>query len=59
MKSMFLHMSTDCANSECSTDMGITKSNWEALSEEDKADMINELIGNIGEIWTQEGEREV
>ncbi len=58
MKTMHLFVRTNAVGSECSTDLDVTKSQWDAMSEQEQQDLINEYRADVMESWVQEREQE-
>lgn len=50
-KRMVLHASTDTVGSECTVDLGYTEDEWKKMTEKEQQDSIDELMGNVVEIW--------
>lgn len=50
---MCLYARTNKVGSECSTDLGVTESEWEAMTEEERDDLVKEFLGDIFECWVK------
>jgi hypothetical protein len=54
---MILHVRTNAHGSDCSTEIGLTESQWEKLSEEERDGAVREALGDVFESWVApEGE---
>lgn len=51
---MRLCVSTNKVGSMSDCDLGITKKEWEELSEEDQNDLIQEYLWNVIDVWVEE-----
>lgn len=58
MKTMHFFVSTNSQGSECSTDLEVTKKQWDAMSEHEQTDLINEYRSNVMDSWVEEKEQE-
>ena len=54
-QTMYLHASTDCINSGCSVDMGITPDEWDKLNFEERQTFIREFKSNVVDLWVEQG----
>ena len=52
-KMMVLKAATDNVNSTCEVALDMTEEEWEACSEHEQESIINELSGNIVQIWVE------
>lgn len=52
-KMMILTARTNNVGSECSTELGITESEWNELTTEEQDDIVKEFLGNIFECWVE------
>ena len=53
MPNMLLKAATNAVGSQCETDLGVTKKEWDAMSEKERQDLISEFQSDVVEIWVQ------
>ena len=54
---MMLHVRTNAVGSECTTEIGLTESEWKKLSQEEQDQAVRESLGDVFESWVApEGE---
>lgn len=51
---MIFHVSTDKFGSETSRGIGYTKSEWEALTEDEQNSIMNEFLWESVDAWAEE-----
>lgn len=50
-KQMCLYAHLYCSNARGCTDLGITKSEWEAMNEDERQEIIGQFMANIVDVW--------
>lgn len=58
MKTMHLFVRTNAVGSECNTNLDVTKKQWDAMSEQEQQDLINEYRADVMDSWVEEREQE-
>lgn len=48
---MILHIKTEMRGSEVSCPMGVTESEWQAMSEDEQVNMMLQYLPNIADWW--------
>lgn len=50
-KQMHLYAHLYCSNTRGDTELGITESEWEAMSEDEQQEIIGQCMANIVDMW--------
>jgi 2-polyprenyl-3-methyl-5-hydroxy-6-metoxy-1,4-benzoquinol methylase len=58
MKTMHFFVRTNATGSECNADLDVTKKQWNAMSEQEQLDLINEYRADVMDSWVEEREQE-
>lgn len=52
-KQMILYVATNNTGSECSTELDITETEWNALTEDEQRKLINEYMYDVCSWWVE------
>lgn len=58
MKTMHFCVRTNATGSECNTNLDVTKKQWDAMSEQEQQDLINEYRADVMDSWVEEREQD-
>ncbi|MFG0738190.1 DUF7167 family protein [Proteus terrae] len=50
-KQMYLYAHLYCSNARGNTEIGVTESEWEAMSEDEQQEIIGQFMANIVDLW--------
>ncbi|EMT5586378.1 TPA: hypothetical protein U2M30_001148 [Providencia stuartii] len=52
-KQMYLYARTNNSGSKCGTELDITESEWNKLTEDERLQVIAEFTGNVVDLWVE------
>ena len=56
MGNMILKAETNKVKSKCECDLPVTKQEWDAMTEDERRDLIDEYMDNVVCVWVEEEE---